>query len=138
MLTDYFRSGLEAAVEWKASRLARAIREREWHRERLDVFFEKYDLLLTPTMAVTAFPIGQFPSEIDGRQVDVGWGYSPFTYPFNVSGQTAANVPCGLSGEGLPIGLHIVGRRGDEVNVIRASAAFEAARPWGDRHPPVS
>src|SRR5581483_4180409 len=78
LLSDYFRQGLEAAVEWKASRLARALRAREWHRDRLDDFFESYDLLLTPTMAVTAFPIGEFPAEIDGRPVDPGWGFTPF------------------------------------------------------------
>lgn len=138
LLTDYFRQGLEIAVEWKASRLAQAIREREWHRARLDEFFQQYDLLLTPATAVTAFPIEQFPTEIDGKPVDPAWGYTPFTYPFNVSGQTAAIVPCGFSSQGLPIGLHIVGRRGEETTVLRASAAFEAARPWHQRRPPLS
>lgn len=136
LLTDYFRQGLERAIEWKASRLAQALRDREWHRARLDEFFQRYDLLLTPTMAVTAFPIEQFPTEINGRTVDPVWGYTPFTYPFNVSGQPAATAPCGFSQQGLPVGLHIVGRRGEETTVLRASAAFEAARPWSGRRPP--
>ncbi|MFQ5880578.1 MAG: amidase family protein, partial [Dehalococcoidia bacterium] len=84
------------------------------------------------------FPIEEFPKEIDGRPVDPAWGFTPFTYPFNVSGQTAATVPCGFSSQGLPIGFHIVGRRGEEATVLRASAAFEAARPWSQRRPSVS
>jgi Asp-tRNA(Asn)/Glu-tRNA(Gln) amidotransferase A subunit family amidase len=53
-------------------------------------------------------------------------------------GYTAASVPCGHSDDGLPIGLQIVGRPGDEATVFAASAAFERARPWADRRPPVS
>ena len=49
-----------------------------------------------------------------------------------------AGVPCGFSSDGLPIGLHIVGRRGDEETVIAASAAFERSQPWIDSRPPVS
>ena len=65
-------------------------------------------------------------------------GYTPFTYPINMIGHPAASVPCGLSPEGLPIGLHVVGRFGDESTVIAASAAFEEARPWADARPGVS
>ena len=55
-----------------------------------------------------------------------------------MSGQTASSVPCGFSSSGLPIGLHIIGPKGAEVRVLRASAAFEAARPWAQHLPPVS
>ena len=99
---------------------------------------DDYDLLLSPTMAVTAHPVGEPPTQIGGREVDSFWGPFPFTYPINMIGHPAASIPCGLSGDGLPIGLHIVGRRGDEQTVIAASAAFEGARPWIDRRPPVS
>ena len=57
------------------------------------------------------------------------------TRPFNMTGNPAASVPCGFSAEGLPIGMQIVGRRGDEATVLRASAAFEAARPWAQHRP---
>ena len=62
----------------------------------------------------------------------------PFTHPINVIGNAAATVPCGFSADGLPIGLQIVGRKGDEASVIAASAAFELARPWIHHRPPVS
>jgi Asp-tRNA(Asn)/Glu-tRNA(Gln) amidotransferase A subunit family amidase len=57
------------------------------------------------------------------------------TYIFNMTGQPAATVPCGQTKAGLPIGLQIVGRRFDDVTVLRASAAFESARPWARRRP---
>ena len=89
-------------------------------------------------MAVPAFPIGQRPTNIGGKEVEPFWGYLPFTYPINMTGQTASSVPCGFSQDGMPIGLHIVGPRGNEAKVLQASAAFEAARPWADKRPPVS
>ena len=77
-----------------------------------------------------------YPSEIAGVKVDRE-ASSIFTYPFNMTGQPAASVPCGFTRDGLPIGLQIVGRRFDDVTVLRASAAFEAARPWVARRPPI-
>ena len=82
-------------------------------------------------------PIGEFyPSEIGGVRVGRDAG-SVFTYIFNVTGQPAATVPCGFTKSGLPIGLQIIGRRFDDVTVLRASAAFEAARPWAQRRPAI-
>jgi aspartyl-tRNA(Asn)/glutamyl-tRNA(Gln) amidotransferase subunit A len=104
------------------------------HPRRL---FEKYDLLVTPTLARPAFAVGlDNPTEIAGRPVPE-WAWTPFTYPFNLTGQPAASVPCGFSKDGLPIGLQIVGRRFDDAGVLRASAAFEAARPWAQDRPPL-
>ena len=125
----------QQAAAWPATRYAAHLRELEWHRHRMDGFFQGYDLLLTPTMAVTAFPIEEFPERIDGQQVLPEWGFTPFVYPFNLSGQPAASVPCGFTAAGLPVGLQIVGRRGAELDVLRASAAFEAAHPWSGRRP---
>jgi Asp-tRNA(Asn)/Glu-tRNA(Gln) amidotransferase A subunit family amidase len=100
--------------------------------------FDVYDLLLTPTVAVTAFPHGEPPRVIAGKEAHWFWGYLPHTYPINMIGHPAASIPCGFSAEGLPIGLHIIGRRGDEATVIAASAALERARPWVEHRPPVS
>ena len=98
-------------------------------------FFESYDLLLCPTVATAAFGLGiLWPGEVDGKPVDREAG-SAFTFPFNMTGQPAATVPCGFTRDGLPIGLQIVGRRFDDVTVLRAAAAFEAARPWAQHRP---
>ena len=107
-------------------------------RRQMETFFDDYDLLLTPTMAVPAFPIEQRPRVIGGKEVNPFWGYLPLTFPINMSRQTAASVPCGFSADGMPIGLHIVGPWGTEALVLRASAAFEEARPWAQQRPPVS
>ena len=62
---------------------------------------------------------------------------SAFTFIFNMTGQPTATVPCGFTKAGLPIGLQIIGRRFDDVTVLRASAAFEAARPWAQQRPGI-
>jgi aspartyl-tRNA(Asn)/glutamyl-tRNA(Gln) amidotransferase subunit A len=106
-----------------------------WQHPR--AFFAKYDLLLTPTVACPPFRTGlDNPTDIAGRPVPP-YGWMPFTYAFNMTGQPAASVPCGLTREGVPVGLQIVGRRHDDVGVLRASAAFERARPWRDTRPPL-
>ena len=100
-------------------------------------FFEKYDLLLTPTVAVPPFETGLFgPKEIAGRKVSA-LEWMAFTYPFNMTGQPAASVPCGWTDDGLPVGLQIVGRRFDDATVLKAAYAFEQASPWTDRRPPL-
>ena len=100
-------------------------------------FFAKHDLLLTPTLACPAFKVGlDNATEIAGKPVPE-WAWTPFTYPFNLTGQPASSVPCGFTASGLPIGLQLVGRRFDDVTVLRASAAFEAARPWAHKQPPL-
>ena len=137
-LTDYFREGMEHAATLTAADYARALGAIGTLKAKFDTFFEDYDLLLSPTMAVPAFEIEQHPTTIDGKDVDPFFGYLPFTYPINAIGHTAASVPCGFSADGMPIGLHIVGRHGDEETVLAASAAFECAMPWAENRPPVS
>jgi aspartyl-tRNA(Asn)/glutamyl-tRNA(Gln) amidotransferase subunit A len=96
--------------------------------------FERYDLLITPTISVPAFELGIVgPTTVDGRPVvHLGW---TLCYPFNFTGQPAVTVPCGFTGDGLPVGLQIVGRRFADADVLRAAAAFESARPWADGRP---
>jgi aspartyl-tRNA(Asn)/glutamyl-tRNA(Gln) amidotransferase subunit A len=138
LLTDYTREALEAGQQVTGAQYARALAEMQQFQARMEDLFERYDLLLTPTLAVPAFPVGQAPEVIAGRRVDRRRGFYPFTFPFNMTGQPAASIPCGFSASGLPIGLQIVGRRGEDSLVLRASAAFEQARPWAPRRPPVS
>lgn len=91
-------------------------------------FHEKYDLLLTPTMPIPAFTAGQeLP---DGSTADRWMSWSPFTYPFNLTQQPAASVPCGFTKTGLPVGLQIIGGMHDDATVLRACRAFERERPF--------
>ena len=117
----------------------------QFHRyqfyEQVCQVFEKYDLLLTPTLATAAFEAGDMgplaPAKVNGQDATPS-SWVCFTYPFNFTGQPAASVPCGFNSEGLPVGLQIVGRRLDEALVLRAAAAFEKAHPWRDKKPPIT
>jgi Asp-tRNA(Asn)/Glu-tRNA(Gln) amidotransferase A subunit family amidase len=97
-------------------------------------FLARFDLLLTPAVAVSPFVGESPPREVAGRAVSV-LGWMPFAFPFNLTGQPAASVPAGFTDDGLPVGLQIVGRRHADRTVLAAAAAFEAARPWSERRP---
>ncbi len=97
-------------------------------------FLARFDLLLTPAVAVPPFVGESPPREVAGRAVSV-LGWMPFAFPFNLTGQPAASVPAGFTDDGLPVGLQIVGRRHADRTVLAAAAAFEAARPWSERRP---
>jgi aspartyl-tRNA(Asn)/glutamyl-tRNA(Gln) amidotransferase subunit A len=132
--------GLLAIVEevrgWAPTRYVQAWFDRLawWQHPR--AFFEKYDLLLSPVVACPPLAIGEwFAAEIGGVKVGREAG-SAFTFPFNLTGQPAASVPCGFTAAGLPIGLQVVGRRFADATVLRAAACLERARPWAARRPP--
>jgi Asp-tRNA(Asn)/Glu-tRNA(Gln) amidotransferase A subunit family amidase len=104
-----------------------------WHEAQ--TFLARFDLLLTPTVAVAPFPHADPPPrEIAGQEISV-LGWMPFTFPFNLTGQPAASVPAGLTDDGLPVGVQIIGRRNADRTVLAASAAYEAACPWSERRP---
>lgn len=108
-------------------------------RSRMAEFFEQYDLLMTPTNPVTAYPVGNPPTEIGGRPSNPHWStFAVFRVSWNVTGYPTATIPCGWSAEGLPVGLLITSRSGREDVVLRASAAFEAAHPWADKIPSIA
>ena len=135
---DFSEPGLfsiEHGSRVDGARLSRAILRVDQIGRQMEDFFDTYDLLLSPTMATTAFEVGNRPAVIGGKEVDPNWGFLPFTYPINMTGQTASSVPCGFSSDGLPIGLHIIGPRRAEAKVLQSSAAFELARPWADKIP---
>jgi Asp-tRNA(Asn)/Glu-tRNA(Gln) amidotransferase A subunit family amidase len=97
-------------------------------REKVRQFFKSYDLLLTPTLPVPPFGAGvDVPPELPERSI-VSWVY--YTYPFNLTGNPAASIPCGFTGDGLPVGLQMVTGANSETDLLRAAAAFETARPW--------
>ena len=93
---------------------------------QMNRFHRDFDLLVTPTLAVPAFEAGrEFPDNGSNRWTD----WTPFTYPFNITQQPASSIPCGFTKSGLPVGLQIVGPRYADGMVLRASRAFESARP---------
>ena len=114
------------------------------YASKMRVFMEKYDLLLTPSVAVTAFEVGKITpyegngsssSETIGQKKDSWPSWTPFSVPFNLTQQPAASVPCGYAG-GLPVGLQIVGRSFDDRGVLAAAKAYEGIDPHTDDVPP--
>jgi len=118
------------AAEFVRATLARAA---FWQEVRK--FFLRYDLLLTPTLASLPFAAGEEKPTDAPTGSRLAW--VAFTYPFNLTGQPAATVPCGFTPAGLPVGLQIVGKRLADATVLRAAATFEAAAPWAGRRPAV-
>jgi aspartyl-tRNA(Asn)/glutamyl-tRNA(Gln) amidotransferase subunit A len=98
--------------------------------------FETHTLLLTPSVSVAAFEVGRLNPAPWPQHAWDWFPWAGFSYPFNFTGQPAATVPAGFTANGMPVGLQIVGRRFDDLTVLQASAAFEAARPWAARRPP--
>ena len=101
--------------------------------------FDKYDLIVSPTLA--ALPVDNAtngntlgPREIEGERVDpwIGWC---LTYPYNFTGHPAASIPAGLSKDGLPVGLQVAARRFADETLLAACGAFEQARPWASTYP---
>ncbi len=123
-------------------------------------FFTRYDVLLTPTLAQPPLPIGYFkPSSVETLALHVinrlgaGWlgqvlnlagpmstklfDYTPYTPLFNLTGQPAMSVPLHWSADGLPIGMHLVARYGDEATLFQLAGQLERAHPWAERVPPL-
>ena len=97
----------------------------------MENFFQKYDVLITPTLPVEAFPLTQQrPTSIAGRPITTLFGWTPFTYPFNLTGQPAVTVPAGFTKNGLPVGIQLVGPRGSEMKLLKLAAQFEQIAPW--------
>lgn len=96
-------------------------------------FHEMYDVLVTPTMPIAAFPRGQ--NSPDGWPSPLWTSWTPYTYPFNMTMQPALTVPCGFTSDERPVGLQIVGPRHADRLVLRAGRAYEAATPWHEAVP---
>jgi aspartyl-tRNA(Asn)/glutamyl-tRNA(Gln) amidotransferase subunit A len=126
LLTHYERSALRAALSLDPMATHRAQQLLPRFRQRIDELLTSYDIVLTPSVAVPAFPLGERPESIDGQPVDQLWGAFPFTVPFNVAGVPAASLPCGLV-DGLPVGVQLISRCGTEQRLLDASEQLEEA-----------
>jgi aspartyl-tRNA(Asn)/glutamyl-tRNA(Gln) amidotransferase subunit A len=129
-VTPVSRAGFEMLERLTIDELLTAERRRYELLAAIGEVFDRVDLLLTPTTATPAFAAeGPPPTEIAGERVG-GMGSVPFTAPFNISGQPAVSIPCGLTEDGLPVGLQVVARRHCEEQVLAAGLVAETRRPW--------
>jgi len=104
------------------------------YSSKMRQFMERFDFLLTPAVATTAFNVGQLSPLGDDGKAWMAW--TPFSFPFNLTQQPAASINCGFSSDGLPVGLQIVGRMFDDAGVLAASAAYETAHSLHEKAPP--
>jgi len=110
--------------------------ERYALREKMRLFFDDYDLLISPTLPCTAFKVGHNAPPDWPDQSPVGW--VAYTYPFNLTGQPAASLPVGFNAEGLPVGLQVVGPSHDEATIFALCAQYQAAHSTLTKRPPTA
>ncbi|MBU6497437.1 MAG: amidase [Rhodospirillales bacterium] len=112
------------------------VRERKMaYIAEIQEFFEDWDFLITPAVSVAAFPAERLqPAHWPEHAWD--WlSWAEFSYPFNMSWNPSASIPCGFTADGLPVGMQITGRRFDDLGVLQASRAFERVLPWAGKPP---
>lgn len=127
---------LDAAVSQEMRTYYKRVFDRYDLRERVRTFFQDCDVLLTPTLPVSAVAAGcNVPKGYEDRNI-VSWAY--YTYPFNLTGQPAASLPCGTDDLGMPIGVQLVGGLNDEMTVFRVAAALEAQNPDATPRPDLT
>ncbi|UCH72732.1 MAG: amidase [Rhodospirillales bacterium] len=131
--------GLQEIIEqsrmWGLAEYLEAAQARAELGVHMRRFHETYDLLLTPTLPIPAFQAGdEVADENQTRWTD----WAAFTYPFNLTQQPAASIPCGFTADGLPAGLQIIGRMHDEATVLRAARAYERLNPLVMPHAPMT
>jgi amidase/aspartyl-tRNA(Asn)/glutamyl-tRNA(Gln) amidotransferase subunit A len=136
-LPDSVTEKIEEGQEMAALELGAAQAEITSFFDTIQDLFEEYDLLVTPTLSIeppsTEYVSG--PSEIHGEETREALGWF-LTWPFNLTATPNASLPAGLSKNGLPVGLQIVGPRYEDERVFAASAGFERVNPWADTYPP--
>lgn len=135
LLDPGLRRVVEKGLQLRGVDFANALAARHELWERIRKVYERFDLLLCPTLPVPPFAVGQDDADpIDGEILgSLQW--TRFTYPFNLTGQPAASVPAGWTKAGLPVGLQIIGNRHADLTVLQASRAWEQLEPWANRRP---
>ena len=134
--TSVLRAMIESGRDTTGPGYAKAVWGMNRIRAQMEDFFEGYDLLLTPAVGTSPFNIGEVLQEYEkpGRYLDALVTFCPLA---NLTGGPSASVPCGFTSDGLPVGLLMTGRFGEDTTVLRASAVFEEAVPWTQQRPPI-
>ena len=129
----------EASLGRTAIEYARMTQTIHGTGRRLAQFFERYDVLLSPTVGTPPPKIGEISMRDENLDHYIAqvWDLVPFTLRITYAGTPAATLPLHWSPSGLPIGVQVATKYGDEATIFRLSAQLEQARPWFDRRPPI-
>lgn len=118
---------LDLALVQKIDEYYEKVFKRYSFRDQVREIFSEYDLIATPTLPVDAFDAGtNVPTSLPGHSI-VSWVY--YTYPFNLTGNPAASLPCGFTSAGLPVGLQLISGTNNEADIFRVASAYEATQP---------
>jgi aspartyl-tRNA(Asn)/glutamyl-tRNA(Gln) amidotransferase subunit A len=132
---------MELGKDTTAEAVGRALLARTQLYRKVQGWFDRFDVIVMPTLTRTAIPIEERlfePIEIEGQKVDtVRRAWYPYTHPFNLTGHPAMTLPCGFHSDGLPMAIQLVGRRGEDARLFRVAALFEQARPWAGKRPMI-
>ena len=138
-MTPTLVQGIEEGRRYSAVDLQRAIVFRTQLFRRVQSWFDRYDLLLTPTLSRTALDAEHdfyAPVSVDGEvQGKIRQHWYPYTHPFNMTGHPAITLPCGFHSDGLPMAIQLVGPLSSEARLLQVAALYERARPWALHRP---
>ena len=133
---------MELGKDTTGEAVGRALLTRTQLFKKVQSWFDRYDVIVTPTLTRTAIPIEEKlfePIEIEGQKTDtVRKAWYPYTHPFNMTGHPALTLPCGFHSDGLPVAIQLVGRRSEDARLLRVAALFEQARPWTATRPTIA
>jgi len=131
---------VELGRSTSAQQLLAALDAAGYVARQMGSFFDDYDVLLTPTLGAPPARLGTYEpeAELEPRELFDSWSQlESFLPAFNATGQPAVSLPLHQGGTGLPIGMQLVGRFGDEATLLRLSSQLEQALPWAGRVPPL-
>ncbi|NWC94340.1 MULTISPECIES: amidase [unclassified Pseudomonas] len=134
-----FAALIKRSADYDLAAYLKAVQQRALFANQVHALFNDYDIVLMPTMPILPFAADRVaPEGWPGEEGAVPWArWTPFTYPFNITGNPAASLPCGFSPSGLPIGLQVIGPRFADAQVLQFCAAVEAIAPWDQHLPPM-
>jgi amidase len=140
LLEDMTLLMLAAARQASAADYARAVRTIHAASRTVEAFFTRFDVLLTPTLAMQTARIGELSlsNPIDAAKLTRLSRCVGYTSLFNAAGNPAMSVPLGTASDGMPLGVQFAGRFGDEATLFRLAGQLEAAQPWFERRPAVA
>lgn len=131
----YTQEAFENAINISATEYAQSVLKLKEVQLKFSEMFQKYDMIASPTMPTTAFDVGNPPQEINGEKVHPSWGFCLYSYPVNLAGTPAVNIPTGFDDQGLPIGLQIIAPWEQEKELIKLSHYFEKIINWPNNIP---
>ena len=137
-LSDEVRPLLQAGLFLTAAQYLAGQQVRRQTIAAYRTLWKSFDVLITPTSPVAAPLIGATTATLGGQEIPLVRAFLDLTLPFNLTGQPAISIPCGLTPAGLPVGLQLVGRPWDEATLFRATAAYESATDWHNRKPAIA